>query len=159
MVALQILSALWSFLTSRVGILIVAASVAFFAGDRFGTHRIEARALRAQVAGLQHEVEANRRIAETSAQRERQAAQLADDRLQRVAAYERELADLRSRPPEVVEKPVPGAPVIVREPTPAPVDCSLDQHDIERLRDIAGPGQPDPRPRRPLDLRRAGRPS
>lgn len=111
--------AVLEFLKSRIGQIIIAAVAAFFVGFSLkgqlddGTEaRMQLAVARANIEMLQQQALASKAVAESSAQRERETAELAADLQKKVDDY----ADALSKNPS-------GA-------------CAFDESDLERLRGI-----------------------
>jgi multidrug efflux pump subunit AcrA (membrane-fusion protein) len=128
---LAFLPAIWSFITSRFGVLIIACLLAFGSGYSIANRKAEVERLNAEVATAKSD-QATAQNAESLAQR--QAADL-DKRRE---ANERRIAELQESL-EQAKSNKPDTKVVtktVRVPVPVSRDCGLNEDQLRRFKEI-----------------------
>ncbi|TXM68306.1 hypothetical protein [Methylobacterium sp. WL120] len=117
-----VLVAIWSFLTSTIGMVLVASAIAYGAGYSAADHKADLKRLEAEVATLK----ADQRTSEGARiLAEKQSGSLEANLRQNQEKYDVLKADLAKRRSEAAKKP--GSPTR---------DCGLSSSDLNRLRDI-----------------------
>jgi multidrug efflux pump subunit AcrA (membrane-fusion protein) len=128
---MAILLTIWSFLTSRIGILLIACLLAFGSGYSLANRKADLERKNAEIATLKTD-QATAENARSLA--ERQKADL-DGKLkaneQRVADLQASLANEKNRKPDarVVTK-------TVKVPVPVGRDCGLTEDQLRRFKEI-----------------------
>jgi hypothetical protein len=128
---MAILLTLWSFLTSRFGILVVACLLAFGSGYSVANRKADIDRLNAEVATAKSD-QATALNAEALAKR--QAADLDNRR----TANERRIEDLQAEL-EKNKNHKPDVKVVtktVKVPVPVSRDCGLNEDQLRRLKEI-----------------------
>jgi uncharacterized protein HemX len=128
---MALLLTLWSFLTSRLGILLIACLLAFGSGYSIANRKAEVERLNAEVATAKSD-QATALNAEALAKR--QAADLDNRR----TANERRIEDLQAEL-EKNKNHKPDVKVVtktVKVPVPVGRDCGLNEDQLRRLKEI-----------------------
>jgi hypothetical protein len=128
---LAILPAIWSFLTSRFGILLIACLLAFGSGYSMANRKADIERLNAEVATAKSD-QATAHNAEELAKR--QAADLDNRRTaneQRIAELQESLEKAKNNKPDV--KVVTKT---VKVPVPVGRECGLNEDQLRRFKEI-----------------------